>query len=183
MSTMKGEQTRQRLIDSTARLMRRNGLNGTGVLDVIADSGAPRGSLYYHFPNGKEELVTDAVAQVREVVKRWIETGTVEQFFSRYARGLEKNDCREGCVVAALAAEGAPHSERLRAASDQAFRAWEDAFARKLEAIGHPRKQARGLATTILCVFEGALVLSRARGNADPLRDAYRSLKPIIGAA
>lgn len=175
----KGAKTKERFVASTVRLLRRTGFNGTGVLDVIADSGAPRGSLYFHFPGGKEELAVSAVARVRDDVRAWIERTTIEQFFHQYARWMEKTDCQDGCPVAALASDGS-QSERLRGAAEDALGAMQEAFAVKLVAAGHPNPRANELASTLVCMFEGAIIMTRARRDATPMRQAYDRLKPLL---
>ena len=61
-------ETRRRLVETTAQLLQRQGLNGTGVLEVLRESGAPRGSLYFHFPGGKEQLTVEAIDYSRSVI-------------------------------------------------------------------------------------------------------------------
>ncbi|MEA2684035.1 MAG: hypothetical protein QOK05_2363 [Chloroflexota bacterium] len=177
----KGAETKERFVESTVRLMRRTGFNGTGVLDVIADSGAPRGSLYFHFPGGKEELAVSAVARVRDDICAWVERTTIEQFFHQYARWMEKTDCQDGCPVAALASDGS-HSPRLLAAAQDALLAMQDAFAAKLVAAGHTPARAEELGSTLVCMFEGAIIMGRARRDAAPMRQAYDRLKPLVEA-
>ena len=176
-------ETRQRMVGAMAALLQRQGLNGTGLLQLLDESTAPRGSLYFHFPGGKEELTAEAVALARDTVRRWIESAaSVEDFLERYARRLERTEFREGCPIAAVTLEGAPASERLRAACTGALDAWAAALARRLEADGHPAADAQGLATTVLCVFEGALVLARAHRSAAPLREVSERLRPLLRA-
>ena len=58
------------MIRSAALLFRENGYSGTGFRDVIAHSGAPRGSIYHHFPDGKEQLAADTVEWAGAVIER-----------------------------------------------------------------------------------------------------------------
>ncbi|MDQ6746521.1 MAG: TetR/AcrR family transcriptional regulator [Candidatus Dormibacteraeota bacterium] len=174
-------ETRQKLIHSTSVLLQRKGLNGTGMLDVLEMSGTPRGSLYFHFPGGKEQMVEAAIEAVRETVTGWIDSSdSIEEFFQRYAKRVERSSFREGCPVAAVAVEGAPQSERLRAVTASAFDAYIAAFARHLEKAGHSPSDARRLGTLVLSVFQGALVLSRAQRSCDPLRAAVANLEPAL---
>lgn len=53
--------SKDRMITAARRLFREHGYTGTAMSDVIAESQAPRGSLYFHFPGGKEELATEVV--------------------------------------------------------------------------------------------------------------------------
>jgi TetR/AcrR family transcriptional repressor of lmrAB and yxaGH operons len=175
----KGAQTKQRFVESTLRLIRRNGFSGTGVLDVVADSGAPRGSLYFHFPGGKEELAIAAVESGSEQLLAWIGRTNLRQFFHQYARWIEKNDCQDGCPIAAIAAEGAS-SEPLRLAAEAALSAMSDAFAVKLREMGHAERRAHDLADMLVGAFEGAVVLTRARRDAAPMRLAFDRLESLL---
>src|SRR5919204_6025063 len=105
---------RQRMIKTTARLFRRRGSHGTGLQEVLADSGAPRGSLYFHFPDGKQQLTEEAVryeaAGIGRRLRRMLDekplqADAVRLMFDSYADWLERTEFAEGCPVAA----GAPH--------------------------------------------------------------------------
>src|SRR3981081_2812 len=98
--------TRKRLITSTIQLLRRQGAHGTGLQEVLSHSGAPRGSLYFHFPGGKEELVREAIQEAAGVVDRWLRESLdrqpsaaegLEDFLGRYGRQLERAGFEEGC--------------------------------------------------------------------------------------
>src|SRR5438270_4833734 len=149
-------ETRRRIVATTAALLQRQGLNGTGLLQVLEESGAPRGSLYFHFPGGKEELTIEAVDYSREVVLGWLRKSldahpvpadALADIAEHYTRRLERSNFTEGCPIAAVALEGAPVSERLRQASESALAAWEDLIASYLESHGLEVARARSLAT------------------------------------
>ena len=72
--------TRTRMLEATARLLRQRGYHGTSLNDILAASGAPRGSLYFHFPGGKDQLVIEVTrASVADVAARLRETLTAEK--------------------------------------------------------------------------------------------------------
>ena len=183
-------ETRRRIVETTAALLQRQGLNGTGLLQVLEESGAPRGSLYFHFPGGKEELAIEAVDYSRQVVLGWLRKSlaahpvpadALADIAERYARRLERSNFAEGCPIAAVALEGTPVSERLRQASESALASWEPLLTEYLENHGLDAGEARPLATGFLCSLEGALVLGRARRSAAPMRAVaaqFRSLLP-----
>src|SRR4051812_49001651 len=60
--------SKKRMVESAALLFREQGYSGTGFRDVIGHSGAPRGSIYHHFPGGKSELAAETVRYAGEVV-------------------------------------------------------------------------------------------------------------------
>jgi TetR/AcrR family transcriptional repressor of lmrAB and yxaGH operons len=172
---------KQRMLAATVDLLQRQGLNGTGLLQVLAESGAPRGSLYFHFPGGKEQLALEALATARDRIGEWIgrgldahdsPAGVISGLFERYARRLEGTDFRFGCPVAAVTLEGATGSEALRAACAGALEAWSDVLASRLDGD-------RDLAELVLATLEGALVVARARRSGEPLRAAGRRLSRL----
>ncbi len=185
-------ETRRRIVETTAGLLQRRGLNGTGLLQVLEEAGAPRGSLYFHFPGGKEELTVEAVEYSRDVVAASIQKSldahdsplaAFQAIAERYARRLERSDFTEGCPVAAVALEGTPVSERLRMASEAALTAWENVLTGYLERHGVPPEPARALATNFLCSLEGGLMLARARRSAEPLRAVSAQLRWLLPTA
>src|SRR4051812_8108118 len=101
--------SKEKTLAAAARLFCRQGYHGTALQDVLAASGAPRGSLYFHFPRGKEEIAEGAVALAEKAVRAFIahaaETSrNAETFVINLARGmgtnLETSDFREGCPLA-----------------------------------------------------------------------------------
>ncbi len=183
-------ETRRRIVETTAALLQRQGLNGTGLLQVLEESGAPRGSLYFHFPGGKEELTIEAVDYSREVVLGWLRRSldahpvpadALADIAERYARRLERSNYTEGCPIAAVALEGTPVSERLRQASESALAAWEQLLTDYLESRGV--ESGRALATGFLCSLEGAWMLGRARRSADPMRAVAVQFRALLPAS
>src|SRR5437773_2171867 len=131
----KGEQTRKKLVDATADLMRRQGYHATGLAQIVEESGAPRGSLYFYFPGGKDELAIAALeaasvtwrARIDEVVARAPDPGAaVEAVCHLLADDLAASDFQHGCPVAAVALEAT--SEPVRAAIVAHYQAWRAAI-------------------------------------------------------
>src|SRR3954452_3517567 len=129
--------SRERMIVSAALLLREKGLTGTSFGDVIDHSGAPRGSIYHHFPNGKSQLVEEAVQYAGEYVADSIEsTDPVEalrSFTKSWRKTLERSDFRAGCPVVAVAVEAHHEAPVLAAAAAGAFARWQEALASLLE--------------------------------------------------
>jgi TetR/AcrR family transcriptional regulator, lmrAB and yxaGH operons repressor len=172
-------ETRQRMVSATSRLLRRRGLHGTGLQEVLAESAAPRGSLYFHFPGGKEQLVAEAVSVEAGRADRWIRrcldgSPTVRDAFVRmldeYAELLRSAAFGEGCPVAAVALDLGAEPGPLHAACSRALDGWSALLAERLEAEGRTPTEASGLATTAIAAFEGALLLCRVSRDVTPLR-------------
>lgn len=171
---------------AAATLFSRQGYHGTALHDILSVSGAPRGSLYFHFPNGKEEIGEASIALATELVRAFIaqvadSAHGVEGFVTGLARGmagnLEASDFREGCPIATTALETAAQSEVLGRATREAFRTWEREIAQALVRFGMKPAEADVLATATLSQLEGALLLSRTYRNLEPMRRAERAVK------
>jgi TetR/AcrR family transcriptional regulator, lmrAB and yxaGH operons repressor len=191
LMAQRGE-TRRRLVETTAGLLQRQGFHGTGLLQVLEESHAPRGSLYFHFPGGKEQLTVEAIEYSRDVVSAWLRksldaypdpAAAFTDITERYARRLERSEFTLGCPIAAVALEGTPISDRLRGASEAALAAWENLLTGYLEAAGVDAARARPLATAFICSLEGALMLARARRSAEPMLAIGAQFKALLPAS
>jgi len=176
--------SRDRMIVSAALLLREKGLTGTSFGDVIDHSGAPRGSIYHHFPDGKSQLVEEAVQYAGSYVAESIESaGTIEAlrgFTKAWRKTLERSDFRAGCPVVAVAVEAHNEAPRLAGAAADAFTLWQEALASLLERSGVERARARRLATTTVAAIEGAVVICRAQHDIQPLDDVSAELETML---
>ena len=182
--------SKQKTLVAAARLFRQQGYHGTALHDILEAAGSPRGSLYFHFPGGKEEIGVRALALAAEAVRGMIahaaETSEdTEIFLTRVARGmaadLERSDYKEGCPIATVALETAAHAEVLGAATRDAFRKWEREVKRGLERFGMKAGDAEPAATAILSQLEGALLLARAYRSLEPMHRAEQAVKRLAG--
>jgi len=188
----KGIDSREKTLAAAAKLFRQQGYHGTALQEILRAGGSPRGSLYFHFPNGKEEIGEAALALAGEGVRRAIaraaETSeSAEIFLTRIARGmlanLEESDYTEGCPIATTALETAAQSEILGAATRNAFQKWEHEISRGLGRFGVGAGDAEELATSVLSLLEGALLLARTYRSPAPMFRAEKALKLLLGAA
>ncbi|UED88165.1 TetR/AcrR family transcriptional regulator [Streptomyces profundus] len=191
MKETKGARTRARLVGSMLELIQRNGYSGTGLNTVVEHAGAPKGSLYFHFPQGKEALGAGAVELAAsrfgalfadaEAESPPASAGVVVgRVIAALAEMLEGSDFQLGCPVSVVTLEMGGHSERLREACADAFESWTVPVAELLVARGRPRAAARGLATAVVSMVEGAVIMSRARRSTEPLRDAAEALSVLL---
>jgi TetR/AcrR family transcriptional regulator, lmrAB and yxaGH operons repressor len=181
--------SRDRLLDAAVDLLQRQGYHGTGLNELLERSGAPRGSLYHYFPGGKEQTGAEAMAragdQVAAAVAHLLRTkpsvaDAVQALADLLAAGLEASEFERGCPVATTALEVAPRSEPIRAAVQASFESWLAPLRERLEAAGFGPGEAQRRADLTIAALEGALVLARARQNADVLREAGRQLRPLL---
>ena len=187
----KATDSKEKTLLAAARLFRQQGYHGTALHDILELGGSPRGSLYFHFPKGKEEIgeaaLTLAAEGVRGAIAHAAETSeNVETFLTRVVRGmaadLERSDYKEGCPIATTALETAAQSGVLGAATRNAFRKWEHAIKRGLEHFGMKTDDAEIVATTVLSQLEGALLLARTYRNLEPIHRAEKAVKLLASA-
>ncbi len=182
---------RERMIQSAGTLLRERGLAGTSFREVLAHSGAPRGSIYHHFPEGKNQLVEEAVRAAGVAGGQLIAAGsasgdpvtTLRGFIHLWVQGLEASGYEAGCPLVAVTTAAGAEEPGLRGAAADAFAAWHDALAAGLRDAGLSRARARRLATTILAGVEGAVILCRAQRSGQPLKDVGAELERALRAA
>jgi AcrR family transcriptional regulator len=181
--------SRDRLLDAAVDLLQRQGYHGTGLNELLERSEAPRGSLYHYFPGGKEQIGAEAIGRAGDQVAAAIAhllrakpsvADAVEALAGLLAAGLEASAFERGCPVATTALEVTPRSEPIRAAVLASFDAWLAPLRERLEATGFERAEAARRADLAIAALEGALILARARQNADVLREAGRQLSPLL---
>ncbi|MFD6950890.1 TetR family transcriptional regulator [Nocardiopsis sp. TSRI0078] len=183
----KGEATRSRLIIGARELIETHGYSGTGLNQVLAVSGAPRGSLYFHFPGGKDELVAAAIEESGAEVGALIEEaadrapdarGAVLGLLDAFAARLEESDFTRGCPLAATALDSAAADDTVRESCRRVYTSWQRALARLLAAEG--RATAEADAWSVLSLVEGALLLSRSTRTLAPLHHAREAVTRLL---
>jgi AcrR family transcriptional regulator len=187
----RGARTRRRMVRGAAQLLRERGYTGTGFREVIDLTGAPRGSIYHHFPGGKAELAGEAVGYVGGLAREAIEGKLAEgdpiaalrAFVELWRADFERSGYRAGCPIVAVAVESQDEAPELLDAAAQAFGQWESAFAGALRRAGVARARAQRLASLVVSAVEGAIVLSRARRDPRPLLDVARELEATLADA
>ena len=184
----RGERTRRRMVRGAAQLLRQRGYTGTGFREVIELTGAPRGSIYHHFPGGKAQLAEEAVAYAGEAARQVIDDALVagdpvralRAFVELWRADFERSEGAAGCPIVAVAVETHDDAPELLEAAAGAFAAWQDAFAASLRRAGVGRARSARLAALVVAAVEGAIVLSRAEGDPSPLLDVAAELERTL---
>jgi TetR/AcrR family transcriptional repressor of lmrAB and yxaGH operons len=178
---------RDRLIDSMAQSLRSAGYHNTGLNQIVADSGAPKGSMYHYFPGGKVELAVAAVdhaaAQVAGRIGEILQSGlaphaALEAVIEFFAMEMEASAFTKGCPVATITLEEAATTPQIQEACARAYGGWEAGLAGYLDAQGVAEPATA--AETFLMLLEGALLLTRAQLSAEPLRRLKTRLSLIL---
>jgi AcrR family transcriptional regulator len=184
--------TRDRIMESSAELFRRQGYTGTGVKQIVVSANAPFGSLYHFFPGGKEQLGEEVIRQSGGLYIELFASialaapdavTAVGDFFSGAAETLLETDYEDACPIATVALEVASTNEPLRQATAEVFDSWVAAASEYFAAARIPRGEARALAFSMLCLLEGAFVFSRAMRSVEPLEAARESAVAAVRAA
>ena len=185
----KASDSKAKTLAAAVNLFRRQGYHGTALQDILAAGGAPRGSLYFHFPKGKEEIGEAALRLAGEAVRQAIaqvaeKSDNAESFLVRIVRtmasDLERSGYAEGCPIATTALETAAQSEVLGAATRNAFQKWELEIKRGLFRFGMTSGEADLVATMVLNQLEGALLLARTYRSLEPIRRAEQAVKLLV---
>ena len=157
------------MIISAALLMRERGVEATSFSDVIQRSGAPRGSIYHHFPGGKAQLIEAATRYAGDFTAAGLLAAlqsddpvrAVHKFARTWTEILRQSDFEAGCPVVAATLEG-EHSPGAREAAGAAFDQWESLIGQALEPYTTPAR-ARSIATLFVTAIEGAVIVARAQ--------------------
>jgi len=181
--------TKQRMLDSAVLLLRERGAAGVTVDAILAHSGAPRGSVYHHFPGGRNEIILGAVRLAGDFIATMVDQSvaegdarrTVERIGRFWKKALTSTDYRAGCPVVAMAVDSREHLPDAAELVREIFARWQASLSELLSANGFPAQRARRLATLIVSSVEGAIILCRAQGDLKPLDDVLAELTPLLG--
>jgi AcrR family transcriptional regulator len=184
--------TKQRIVNSSATLFRRQGYTATGVKQIVADAEAPFSSLYHFFPGGKDELAGEAIRSSGQTYQELVEavfdaapdilTG-VHECFAGAAETVRQTDYADACPIATVALEVASTNEPLRGATAEVFESWIRSSTERFVAAGISQQSARSEAIAMIGALEGAFVLSRAMRTTEPLDVAGAHAVAAVEAA
>jgi AcrR family transcriptional regulator len=183
---------KERILDASSELFRRQGLTGTGIKQILDQAQAPFGSLYHHFPGGKDELAAETVKRAGAYYGQLVTekllaepdlVSGVREAFIAAGRDLAATGYADACPVETVALEVASTNERLRLATAEVFDSWLDGLTALMRSQGIEATQARALAHTILSALEGAFVLARAARRTDALDACADAMARLVESA
>jgi TetR/AcrR family transcriptional repressor of lmrAB and yxaGH operons len=165
--------TRQHMIEGAVRLLAQRGLQETSFSHVLELTGAPRGSIYHHFPHGKDQLVASAVdlagTNAMDAINSMAGSSAEEitsGFLGMWRTVLTYSKLSAGCSV--LAVTIATDSPELLDHAATVFRTWRARLGELLEQGGLPAQTATRFAAVLIAASEGAVVLARAEQSLEP---------------
>ncbi|NHN28996.1 TetR/AcrR family transcriptional regulator [Paenibacillus agricola] len=171
--------SRDTLIEAASRLFRLRGYYGVGLNEIIEESGIPKGSLYYYFPKGKEELAIEAINHTKEMV-----ISKIQEVFERIEDPIEamqaliyqlsevigESDHKLGMPIGTIASENYSTSEPIRIACQLAFEDWQSLYKKKLISSGYSEKQSKEVSIIVNALIEGGILLSITSKSGKPLQ-------------
>jgi AcrR family transcriptional regulator len=181
------------MVRSAAQLIRRKGVSGTGMREIVTEADAPRGSLQHYFPGGKEEIVSDALLFMGDVSARRIRrclrelqsatpSALLASIVDTWRRDLINEKFSAGCPLVAAAADTAATSKQLRQVLRRAFDGWLEPLSDSLVELGVPLERSDSLAIVIIAALEGAIILARVRRDLSPFDALVLELGPLLDA-
>ncbi|TIS44383.1 TetR/AcrR family transcriptional regulator [Mesorhizobium sp.] len=184
--------TRTRMIEATALLIRQRGYHGTSLNDILSASGAPRGSLYFHFPGGKDQLVIEvtrkSVAEVTERLGAELASESdpavaVRRIYQSVARMLEENEFSLGCPIAPVVLDAPNDVPDLAEICREAFEQWIGLLRQAFMRAGVVEQRAQVLALLVESSLEGLMVIARATRDRAPLATVADEVVALVEAA
>ncbi len=180
--------TRACIVRSAATLVRERGVHGVGMREIVAHSGASRGSLGRYFPGGKTQLVSEAldlaVAELSEATGEALAHAqtlpdAIGVIVAPWRALLVDHNYAQGCPLAATVID-ASDNEELRTHVSELIAQWQASVTDVYLKFGAPQSTAGDEATALLAAIEGALVLARARGSTQPLDAVEQHFKRVL---
>jgi AcrR family transcriptional regulator len=179
---------------SAAQLIRRAGVSGTGLRDVVAEADAPWGSLQHYFPGGKDQIVDEALGWASTFAANAVEDylvtaasptpgGLFATMVGQWRDEFTRRGYDRGCPLVAATADVAADNDALRGSISRGFDTWQRPIAAALRRMKVPRNRAASLTVLMLSSLEGAIVLARAHRDVAPLNIVLRELRPVLDAA
>lgn len=188
MKNMKASDARERLILAMTEAMQRRGLHGSGLTELLAAAGAPKGVLYHHFPGGKTELAVAAVeatvARLCVMLDERMASGDPATALMAWVNGaqkrLEASGYEKGCPLATIALETTQDDVEIRAALGKGFAEIRIRIAQALARAGYAERHARSLAALMVAAYEGGLLQARAAGTPEPMNLVSEALLSLL---
>lgn len=179
------------MVASAAQLLREHGASATSIDRVLAHSGASRGSVYHYFPQGRAQLIGEAVELAGDYITALIDAmaadgdplRALDAFFDMWRTQLAGSGYRAGCPIVAVAVEANDDAPQLARSAAAVFTRWTDALADMLERGGVPHERGKCLATVIVAAVEGAVIMCRAEQSTAPLDATAAEIRDLLTRA
>lgn len=183
---------RKRLVATMARLLRKQGFAATGLNQLVAESGAPKGSIYHYFPGGKDEVAAEALVFAGQLVRGTLDAlrrsertpaGIVRAYGGLLEGWMAKSGYSDGCPITTTLLELATDKPAIAEIGRKTFADWQTVFADALRATGVEANRADELGLAAIMMIEGSLILARVQRNGAPIRLATQEVATLFERA
>jgi len=185
----KGAQTQEKILATTLELLEKQGFHNTGLQQILSESGTPRGSLYFHFPGGKDQLAAAALSQGAESMQTTLArvfsyaatpTEAINLIINGLISRLEASGYEKGCPIATAALEVGNEHPKVQQVCRNAYQTWIQTIVTALQKAGWEATEAKQYATIVLSTIEGALILTKVARSNEPLLDVIPPLTSLL---
>jgi len=187
----KGEITRKKISKSASKLLDARGYSGTGINDILADAKAPKGSIYFHFPDGKQQVAATAIKDIGDEIAFLLSSSltsadrpeiAIKYIFAYFKTRLLESGFSCGCPISTVGLELSGTQSITLMACREAYSAWSKILQEYLAKF-MSNEQALELADTIFCQIQGALLVSRINGDIKHLDNASMHCTKLVNGA
>jgi TetR/AcrR family transcriptional repressor of lmrAB and yxaGH operons len=183
----KRKDSRERIVETTARLLRVQGYHATGLNQIVEESQAPKGSLYHYFPAGKEELASEAMELAGTWVLHRLEgllcedpSQALDHMVDLAIKDLEASDYRDGCPLATVSLETSSSSSAIRGICSRVYDKVQGIITAWLIRQGIAEDKAPAMAMMVFASYQGAMLLSKVHNSPEPLRQVVPQIKQFV---
>ncbi|MBG0829867.1 TetR/AcrR family transcriptional regulator [Planomonospora sp. ID67723] len=183
---------REAIVRAAAALFRQKGYAATGLNEILAASGAPKGSLYHYFPQGKVQIGQEVTRQAGRLVGRTLadlaaresSPSMVLRAYARMVAGwMAESGFRDGSPITTTLLELTPQEPGVTAAGREAFATWSAVLEDGLTAASVPPARARRLAGLAIAALEGSLVRARVEQDGRPILETMDEVADLFDTA
>ncbi|MCG6150940.1 TetR/AcrR family transcriptional regulator [Leptospira bandrabouensis] len=185
----KGIETKQKMIEVMAGLLEESGYEATGIIELGKETGTPKGSLYFHFPGGKDELTNLALLHSGNQLNLFFQsvlaeaespTQAIKQVFHVLEERIISSDYKKGCPIATTAMETSGSVPAVSDTCKEVYSIWLKTFETYLVGKGYTARNAKNLSLSLLSLWEGALLLAKLQKSPEPLRVAAKTAELLF---
>jgi TetR/AcrR family transcriptional repressor of lmrAB and yxaGH operons len=175
------------MVTTTAKLLRRQGYHATGLNQIVAEADAPKGSIYFHFPGGKEQLAAEAIRASADYLDRALRMcerptalESLDEYIAKTASHLEQTKYADGCPIATVVLEASLTSDALGKACADAVELLLSRVTGWLERDGFSAAAARQRAQLVYAAIEGTMIFAKALRSTEPLTTLRGQLPQLL---
>lgn len=179
---------RERLVSTAAKMLRR-GSSAVSIRELAKEANAPLGSTYHYFPNGKKQVITEAIQMTGEQFSQMLESALkkdpragVTSLLNLWKEVILNSNYNAGCPIIAVAMEDSNEADIEMAQQEAAkvFIRWRDLMSASFVAHGASEEVSNRLALTVIAAAEGAIAMCRVLRDIEPFEETTQQLNLLL---